>query len=414
MSETQTQLKQKKNRLEEFISKNKVYLQGEPYPVGDNYAIDISPTGIKDPQTLDELTIEGEKHGGTYVGIPKPRFLFPKVTLSVPKDYRLLYLHKEDIEAGGPQPRKEISPYDLETQELYENIKAYGQKDPIDVYPSPLGNGKYRIVEGHRRKYVCFDSLYGVFPSGPGMWAICKERTEQEAYEDALILNEKKQISLLEKGHYYMMMMEKFPQAYPTFEAIGKKVGVTNQAIAQVIASCRQIDALAPKLDPSILTRVSMLPEGVVRPIKSVPESAKYAVVSVIAEKGSSSRESEHLAKVAKANPDITVDELKVEVERVRKEKKQEKETKKNRVQSEGVEFVKKSERDVTKLAKSVEELYPESLVRAIYDRFSLSEKKLSDDRMRGFCPIVVGSLVKVARERGFLDEALADAEAWL
>lgn len=97
-----------------------------------------------------------------------------------------------------------------------------------------------------------------------------------------------------------------FPEVYPTYEAIGNKVGATHHAVSQIVSAYKQIECLKPKLDPSILTRVSMLPEGVVRPIKSVPESAKYAVVSVIAEKGSSSRESEHLAKVAKANPETS------------------------------------------------------------------------------------------------------------
>lgn len=399
-----------RGKLEEFIVKNKPYLKGEPYLVGDNYAVDVSQTNLKNRQILNKLRSEAEKYGGTYVP-SKLSFLFPQVTLMVSKGYKLLYLYKEDIEAGGPQPREEITLYDPETQELYENIKAHGQKAPIDVYPSPITDGKYRIAEGHRRKLVCFDRLYGKFPGGPGMWAICKERTEQEAYEDALILNEKKQISASEKGHYYMMMMEKFPQAYPTIESIGKKVGALKSTISQIISACKEIDELKPKLSPEKFTRVNQLPEKVVRPIKFVPESAKYAVVSVVAEMGSSSRESEHLAKVAKANPDVTVDELKVEVERVRKEKVEDRLLARR---AEAEKIVKKTEREGEKLVRSVEELYPESLVKAIYGHLSYKGVKLNGDRMRKFCPVFVDSLVKIARKRGFLDEALVDAEAWL
>jgi len=411
MSETQTQLKQKKNRLEEFISKNKVYLQGEPYPVGDNYAIDVSQTGLKDRQTLNELRDEAQKYNGAFVGSPKPRFLFPQVNLNVPKGYKLLYLYKEDIEAGGPQPRSEISPNDPETATLFESIKERGQEDPIDVYPSPLGNGKYRIVEGHRRKLICFDSLYGKFPGGPGMWAIFKERTEQEAYEAALILNDKKQIGASEKGHFYEVMMEKFPEAYPTLESVGKKVGASHQQISNIITAYQQIKHLKPQLEPTIATQVAMLSEVVVRPIKSAPESAKVALVSVVAEKGLSGRESAALVEVAKANPDVTKEELEAEADRLQKEKVEDRLLARR---ADAEKLVKKTEREVAKLARSVEEVYPESLVKAIYGHLSYKGVKLSDDRMRKFCPVFVDSLVKVARERGFLDEALADAEAWL
>lgn len=411
MSETQTQLKQKKNRLEEFISKNKVYLQGEPYPVGDNYAIDVSQTGLKDRQTLNELRDEAQKYNGAFVGSPKPRFLFPQVNLNVPKGYKLLYLYKEDIEAGGPQPRSEISPNDPETKTLFESIKDRGQEDPIDVYPSPLGNGKYRIVEGHRRKLICFDSLYGKFPGGPGMWAIYKERTEQEAYEAALILNDKKQISATEKAHFYETMMEKFPEAYPTLEAVGNKVGTTYKNISHIMSAGREINHLKPKLDSSIATQVAMLSEKVIRPIKSAPEAAKVALVSVVAEKGLSGRESAALVDVAKANPEVTKEELEVEADRLQKEKAEDRLLARR---AEAEKIVKATEREVAKLARSVEAVYPESLVKAIYGHLSYKGVKLSDDRMRKFCPVFVDSLVKVARERGFLDEALADAEAWL
>lgn len=411
MSETQTQLKQKKNRLEEFISKNKVYLQGEPYPVGDNYAIDVSQTGLKDRQTLNELRDEAQKYNGAFVGSPKPRFLFPQVNLNVPKGYKLLYLYKEDIEAGGPQPRSEISPHDSDTKILFESIKERGQEDPIDVYPSPLGNGKYRIVEGHRRKLVCFDSLYGKFPGGPGMWAIFKERTEQEAYEAALLLNDKKQINAIDQGHFYEVMMEKFPESYPTMEAVGQKVGASQQHISRVIAAYHEIEHLKPKLDPSITPHGVTLSEGVVRPIISAPESAKVALVSVVAEKDLSMRQTAALVEVAKANPEVTKEELEVEADRLQKEKVEDRLLARR---AEAEKLVKKTEREVAKLVRSVEEVYPESLVKAIYGHLSYKGVKLSDDRMRKFCPVFVDSLVKVARERGFLDEALADAEAWL
>lgn len=400
-----------RGKLEEFIVKNKPYLNGEPYPVGDNYAIDVSQTGLKDRQTLNELRVEAQKYNGAFVPSPKPRFLFPQVNLNVPKGYKLLYLYKEDIEDSGPQPRNEILRYDPETEALLESIKARGQEDPIDVYPSPLGNGKYRIVEGHRRKLVCFDSLYGKFPGGPGMWAIFKDRTEQEAYEAALILNDKKLISATEKGHFYKSMMEKFPQAYPTMEAVGQKVGASKQHISHVIAAYNEIEHLKPKIDLSMSSRVDSLSEGVVRPIISAPESVKVALMSVVVEKGLSGRESAALVEVAKANPEVTKEELEVEADRLQTEKA---EARLLARRAEAEKLVKKTEREVAKLARSVEALYPESLVTAIYGHLRYKGIKLTDDKMRGLCPVFVDALVKVAREEGVLDKALIVAESWL
>ena len=102
---------------------------------------------------------------------------------------------------------------------------------------------------------------------------------------------------------------------------------------------------------------------------------------------------------------------MEVEADRLQKEKVEDRLLARR---AEAEKLVKKTEREVAKLARSVEEVYPESLVKAIYGHLSYKGVKLSDDRMRKFCPVFVDSLVKVARERGFLDEALADAEAWL
>ena len=108
------------------------------------------------------------------------------------------------------------------------------------------------------------------------------------------------------KGHYYETMMEKFPEAYPTLESVGKKVGASHQQISNIITAYQQIKHLKPQLEPTIATQVAMLSEVVVRPIKSAPESAKVALVSVVAEKGLSGRESAALVEVAKANPEVT------------------------------------------------------------------------------------------------------------
>lgn len=156
--------------------------------------------------------------------------------------FKLLYLFKDDFEEGGPAPRLDVEAVRSD-KNLVESIKDRGQEDPIDVFPSPLGNGKYRIIDGHRRKYVCFDLLKGIFPGGPGMWVISKDRTELEAYKAVLILNQKCPVSAQETARYYLELKAKYPESYPTYDFLTKKLGFSDSVIAQVVAACKEIDS---------------------------------------------------------------------------------------------------------------------------------------------------------------------------
>ncbi len=226
-------------------------------------------------------------------------------------DLKMLYLHKIDIEAGGPQPRNEILRYDPETVALLESIKENGQEDPIDVYPSPLGNGKYRIVDGHRRKCVCFDILYGRFPGGPGMWAICNDGNEKENYERAAILD-KVPISKVDKSRFCMTMMEKFPEAYPTLDAF-RKLNVEN--LESYVATWKKIDALGGDISSNQFFEVERLSPELIRPISSAPKTAKSAIISAVLNHNLSMGETQKLVKVVQglnlSNPEDIDNEAK-------------------------------------------------------------------------------------------------------
>lgn len=222
--------------------------------------------------------------------------------------FKLLYLCKEDIEEGDHRLRGEIFLNDPKIANLYESIKRNGLMKPIHVYPSPLSNGKYRIVDGHIRKYICFDHLRGIFPGGPGMLAICKERTEQEAYEDALILNNGLPLNKIDKSYFIKTLMERFKDEYPNFDEFCKKHGrydITNDEncsygtgiIRSFINTWKKMDLLGVGVPLSKFDDVSHLPYENIKPISTAPKDDKSAIISAVVSYNLSVRETRKLIK---------------------------------------------------------------------------------------------------------------------
>lgn len=313
----------------------------------------------------------------------------------------LLYLHAGDIEDGGPQPRLEIKPDDPETVSLFESIKdgrpntdssnelGKRQRDPIHTYPSPLNNGKHRICEGHRRRMVIFNML-----KLDGIWALEQKRTEQEAYEDALVLNNKKGLSTLDKAHHYIKMMEKFPEAYPTLEAIGKKVGVTKQEISLIMLAYQEIELQKPKLSPDLSSRLDKLPEGVITSIRKAPEELKPKLFETAIEEDLSVRETEKLVKDSTAVPTPT--ELTVES------------PEKAELLIDGPQIERKSNRFLDKLIEGAYVLAPEDLVKEAYGR--AYGEKFTLEKLNGFLGFVFKVLFEHAKKDGKMNEVFEEA----
>jgi len=401
------------NRLQQFISQNRVYLEGQPYSVGPNEAIDAKSSVIGDPEKLKQLKEEAKKFGAVLSLNPKPRFLFPSIIITVPKDCELKYIMADQLEAGGPQPRTVLE-FDEETIALKESILLKGQRDPIDIYDSPNCNGKFRICEGHRRELVCFKMLYGVFPGGPGMWAIYRKRTEQEAYEDAALLNEKLPIKLSDKANFYNTMMSKFPQSYPTIEAVGVKVGASKTQISLIVSAARQLEHIAPKLKESVFARANMLPEKTLRPVKNAPEETKAPIVTEIVNNNLSSREAKELVDRVKAEENPTpekVTEFAKEIKESPKKSAEEITAEAIRKQKEAEATVVKMAEEAAKIEKKTEKAVdkvvgitiqpPEDLMKDIYAHLSPNTKncKVDPEKAEAFAKTVVTILYERTSE---------------
>jgi hypothetical protein len=226
--------------VESFLKTVEPYCRSKPTLTKNGYVTVVLKDGVVDDfDKYFDLTKAAKALNATITYTP-PGFILPPETK---KDDTgtLLFLHESDIEDGGPQPRAVINPSDPDTQSLFESIKpkdtgcktnvlGVNQRDPIDTYPSPLGNGKYRICEGHRRRMVILNML-----RLDGIWALNRKRSEQEAYEDAIILNAKKNLTAYEIAAFILKLKAKFPQIYTTQEVIGKKLGIGQEQISRIM-----------------------------------------------------------------------------------------------------------------------------------------------------------------------------------
>jgi ParB/RepB/Spo0J family partition protein len=183
----------------------------------NNTGLFIKPKQDLSPALLVLMIKKVEKLGGSYSPSTNT-LLLPQVAKKEQRDpERLADLLLTDL-VPGPNPRLNIDTVGL--QELYADMLKNGQKQRIEVRPSPLFPGKYEIIDGNRRKRVA--EMLG--------WSILradiKDMTDLEAYENAFIINnDRQELSAFEKGRWFKILMDKWPEEYPTQLAIAKKFG---------------------------------------------------------------------------------------------------------------------------------------------------------------------------------------------
>lgn len=409
--------------VEDFLKLVEPYTKSKS-PSIDSIGIILKDEVVSDPDKMIELQIEAKKIGVTCTPTP-PGFRIPLVAAKLGNPditTELLFLHESDIEDGGPQPRLEIRPDDPETIALFESIKpkdggrhnAFGvnQRDPIDTYPSPLNNGKYRICEGHRRRMVIFIML-----RLDGIWAFNKKRTEQQAYEDAAILNNKKNLSVKDKVHHYQGMMKKFPDAYPTLEALAKSVGETKQNISLIMLAYQDVERQKPNLSTDVVNAVDKLPENTIRHIRKVPEACKLKLYEATVKQNLPTSDVIKVADRLKQIPNADAATVETVVKEVVEEKASEsKESVKDETSftakavaflREGEKLQRKTDRAIDKLIEQFGKFYPEKLITAVYGSFG--DAKVTDEKFQSVMHTVIGIMLN----HSDLDAVLLEASKW-
>jgi ParB/RepB/Spo0J family partition protein len=102
--------------------------------------------------------------------------------------------------------------------ELAESIKQVGIVEPILVRPKE--SGMFELVAGDRRFHAAKEVGLTQVP------CMVRLLSDQEALEIQLIENiQRKDLSDIEKAHWLDRLLKKFPEKYPTQEALAKRIG---------------------------------------------------------------------------------------------------------------------------------------------------------------------------------------------
>ncbi|MGB9774605.1 MAG: ParB/RepB/Spo0J family partition protein [Bacteroidota bacterium] len=158
--------------------------------------------------------------------------------------------------------------------ELACSVKVHGVLQPILVRPSRVQEGKFEVVCGARRWKAAEKAGLDAVP------CVVAELSDQEAMEYAFIENNQRDdLTDYERGRWLKEMMQRFPEAYPTQEAVAGKIGKTRVYVAYMIAHYEELERQKEKLPANIVTTVTMLPERVVREVRSAPEDVKPKII---------------------------------------------------------------------------------------------------------------------------------------
>lgn len=412
--------------LERFMSKYKEYLEGKVYILqpGNNRAINAKQNIIGDREKTKELIAAVKEYGGVLSIFPSPaKFLFPAANVAS-QGYKLLILHEEDIEDGGPQPRLHIldDPIRLaKVNAIADSIEIEGQREPIDVYPSPSGNGKYRVCEGRMRHTAIFKILKVQGRKGTDgrvidyILAFCKNRTELEAWEDALILQDKEGLTPYELGLYINGLPQRFPEIYSpnrhgfSFqETVAKRLAMDRTTVSKVLSEYRELSEQSQKVSPEISAQCTNLGRRVVEEAKKAPEEIKPSIYEAIVRKDLTTAETKKLVEVTKGNSSLSKEDIDAEAERIKNEKAEASKPKVEQTQAIAQELVDQGEKDQKRVDRYLNKVInagsakaPEDLMEKIYGHLAVKAKagKVEEVDANAYATLVFGRLYERASQ---------------
>jgi ParB/RepB/Spo0J family partition protein len=167
-----------------------------------------------------------------------------------------------------------------ETKKLAESFKNHGILEPLLVRPSHAEEGKYEVVCGARRFKAAQKAGLTAVP------CVIKEMGDTEAMEAMLAENkERENLSDYEMGRWFKLLMERFPDKYPTLQAMAERFGYKDHTqVVHLINHYEAVEQLKRAVSPNIVTRVTMLPEFLVREVRRAPVELQPAIVEAIIE----------------------------------------------------------------------------------------------------------------------------------
>ena len=290
----------------------------------------------------------------------------------------------KDIElkdfVAGPNPRLQID--EASVEDLFADIRDNGMRERIKVRPSKSFEGKFEVVDGNRRVKVA--TLLG----WATIRAVVVELSDLEAYEVAFTVNNNRNgFTPEEKGRYFKLLMEKFPEAYPTQEAVGKRLAITQQRVGQLI---QHFEDMEQNRKNNITTAVVTYTERATRAIHKAPEEAKPVIAQAIASGKLTAEKAEEVVKEikkGKSPEDILESSL--------KEAQQEKEREESKRQA---------------LVKKVLDFCPKNVAGWTVETFP---KVKDPEKLAVFLSVIIEIQHSVLVKHSLLDEVKVEAEKW-
>ena len=153
---------------------------------------------------------------------------------------------------------------EIGVEELAESVGRDGLLEPLVVRPSKREAGKYEVVCGLRRFTAAQKAGLKAVP------CVVKEMSDVEAMEAMLVENmERENLTDYEMGRWFKLLMEKYPDKYPNVRVLADRFGYKSHGrIVQLLNHYETVEQLKGAVPPNMVTRVTMLPEGVVREIR--------------------------------------------------------------------------------------------------------------------------------------------------
>ena len=153
---------------------------------------------------------------------------------------------------------------EIGVEELAESVGRDGLLEPLVVRPSKREAGKYEVVCGLRRFLAAQKAGLKAVP------CVVKEMSDVEAMEAMLIENvERENLTDYEMGRWFKLLVEKYPDKYPNVSVLAKRFGYKDHTrIVHLLKHYETVEQLKEVLPSNIVSRVTMLPERVVREIR--------------------------------------------------------------------------------------------------------------------------------------------------
>lgn len=162
-------------------------------------------------------------------------------------------------------------------ESLAESFKICGVLEPLLVRPSKADPGKFEVICGMRRFLAAQKAGLKTVP------CVVLEMDDCEAMEAMFIENiQREDLSDYEVGRWLKLLMEKFPEKYPSQQVAAHKFGISVQHANELIKHYEFLESVRSRLPPNISARADTLPEAMIREVRRAPEELQPKILVAV------------------------------------------------------------------------------------------------------------------------------------